>query len=312
MRFARYLLLIVACLVASCGGSGDIGGSSEGGRVRLVIHWPETREIPAATQSLNFKVVTLITNDENQIVEKEQVKEQVVQRPTGQTVSTVVLEDLPSVKVRVKATAHESTDGTGAVLASGSVDITVSEAGTVNAAITLVGDISLPARFDASLFTATSLTDEAPVSLSNEFGSSSASFGSVSCSITSEGAPFTGVNSAGATFQDNLIFEAPGMFGQDLVGDAVFNITVQADANTTVTLMAFNKINPGIGSEVRVPLSTLSHGFGGPNAIRLTASLSRTGSTEPGNISITFLRFEGLPAGTTVRSASGDTWADVP
>lgn len=138
MRFARYLLLLAAVLhLASCGGSGEM--NTQSGRVRLVIHWPETRTIPSATQSLRFTVVTLITNDDNQIVEKTQVKQQVVPRPSGETVSTVILEDLPSVKVRVKATAHESTDGTGATLAAGSVDLTVTQNSTVNASLELTG-----------------------------------------------------------------------------------------------------------------------------------------------------------------------------
>lgn len=309
-RFARYFLLLVVLLVASCGGSGNIGVSAEGGRVKLVIHWPETREIPAATESLNFKVVTLIANDENEIVEKEQVKEQVVQRPTGQTVSTVVLEDLPSVKVRIKATAHESTDGTGAVLASGSVDITVSEAGTVNAAITLAGDVVIPAFFKAFALTLQEVNAREPIDISTDYGSANSSYGSVSCQITSLGVPFTGENTAYVRFQDILEFQAPGMAGQPLVGNAVFNVTKDGGANTEILVHIFGQVRSA--GEVSIPLSELGHSFGGAPSFQLVASISRSAGDDPASVSVTFVGFEGLPAGATVRSLSGNSWADVP
>lgn len=116
--------------IASCGGHSNAKAVSRG-RVTLTVNWPSSREIPSATRSI--KIVAFSLGPDQGI----QVGEVVVQRPANQPTSQVVLEDLPSVKVRLTATAHASTDGTGDVLAQGSKDVDVPENSTVPASISL-------------------------------------------------------------------------------------------------------------------------------------------------------------------------------
>ncbi|MEP6754538.1 MAG: hypothetical protein ABJA67_03470 [Chthonomonadales bacterium] len=133
-RFTRRDLATLAgaaalTLVPGCGG----GGAATSGRGALIvtIHWPASRAIPADTQSVNFRVQVLEPDEGLIVVQK------VVARPTGQTLSQAVLDHVPSVKVRVMATAHRTTDGTGEVLASGTAEVRVTENGNVPVSITL-------------------------------------------------------------------------------------------------------------------------------------------------------------------------------
>lgn len=140
LTWAALMLLCLAILVAGCGGSPK-SGTRTTGRVVLDISWPATRDIPAATRSI--KVVAKVLEPLN----GPQVGQVVVPRPAGGTSSQAVLTDIPSVKVRLTATAHASNDGTGGVIASGMQDIQVVENGSTNANITLAASGGGPITF---------------------------------------------------------------------------------------------------------------------------------------------------------------------
>lgn len=131
---AAFVALLAALLIGGgCGGGHDNADrvSNRSGAVTVTIRWPVTRAIPEATRSI--KLSAQVMEPENGPV----VKELVVPRPGGQTTSTATLEPVPSVKVRLLATAHASADGTGSVLARGSIDIQVPEDGAIPADIVM-------------------------------------------------------------------------------------------------------------------------------------------------------------------------------
>ncbi len=118
-------------LVQGCG-SGAGGASVKGrGALTVTIRWPAGRAIPAETRSIKLSVQVL-EPDEGLIV-----SQRVVARPATETLSQAVLDHVPSVKVRVMATAHRAADGTGDLLASGAAEVRVTESGNVPVSITL-------------------------------------------------------------------------------------------------------------------------------------------------------------------------------
>jgi hypothetical protein len=145
LRFLQILsILILASILAlglmSCGGSGS--PSQNTGGVRLTVKWPATRDIPPATRSLRITATTLVKSDGGTKVEDKSVGSRIVVRPENQTTSTVTLDDLPSVEVRVKVLAYASTDATGDPLAIGLKDATISSGSTTSIAITLHADVA--------------------------------------------------------------------------------------------------------------------------------------------------------------------------
>lgn len=134
-RIMRHALSVaVACLICAhgCGSSGAHRDASGRGRVVVTIRWPRTREIPPSTQSIRL-VATV-----EEPADGPEVGNLVVPRPSEQTSSTAVLENLPSVKCRIAGTAFATTDGTGQALASGTADVAVPENGSVAATLDLV------------------------------------------------------------------------------------------------------------------------------------------------------------------------------
>jgi hypothetical protein len=139
-RFAFLQVLVMAALalygLIACGGSGQTGeiSTSGKGRLTLSITWPSSRAIPAETRSIRVTAKVL------QPADGPEVANEVVQRPEGQSTTEVVLDNIPSVKVLVTASAYASNDGTGDVIASGSKEVTVPENNSVAANIELTGD----------------------------------------------------------------------------------------------------------------------------------------------------------------------------
>lgn len=131
---AALLLAWLLLALAACGGSGAESTSARRGRVKVTITWPSSRAIPAETRSI--RVVAKVLEP----VDGPEVANHVVARPVGQVNSQIVLDNIPSVKVRLTATAHASSDGTGASLASGSTEVRVPEANSASASILLGGD----------------------------------------------------------------------------------------------------------------------------------------------------------------------------
>lgn len=118
--------------LASCGGNGTAPPATTG-RVTLTVTWPSSRAIPEAARSIKIVAVSL------QPDKGVQVGQIVVARPDGQETSLAVLDKLPSVRVRLTATAHESVFGTGPILAQGTTEIVVPESNGIDASITLNG-----------------------------------------------------------------------------------------------------------------------------------------------------------------------------
>jgi hypothetical protein len=111
------------------------------GRVAFTITWPEltadSRLVPAAARSIKFQVFSL------QPVSDEVIHETVALRPAdGSTTSTIVLDPVPSIKVKIVATAHPNTDGTGIAQAAGTVEMTVEENKTASQALTMTSTIT--------------------------------------------------------------------------------------------------------------------------------------------------------------------------
>lgn len=128
-------VLLSSVMAAGCGGSSGKQDLSETGRVVINIAWPATRGIPAATRSI--KVVARVL----QPLDGPQVGEVVVPRPVTATSSQAVLNNIPSVRIRLTATAHVATDASDAAIAIGTVEVTVVENSTVTPNIVL-GPIS--------------------------------------------------------------------------------------------------------------------------------------------------------------------------
>lgn len=136
------VVLLVALLLASCGGFGNSSATpaQEQGRVRITIKWPKLdRTIPNATNSITITAVELVPDEENEgFTEDEELNVKIVPRPEGDDAISVTVLDLPAIKVRLKAKAFENGLGTGQVIASGSTDVQVPGAGaSVGANITL-------------------------------------------------------------------------------------------------------------------------------------------------------------------------------
>jgi hypothetical protein len=136
-RVHAFLLLIITVATAfGCGGGRPSNGR---GAIRVTILWPaDSRVIPPETRSIRLKAQVL-EPDDGQVT-----NDVVVPRPEGQAVSNTTIEDVPSVKVRVIASAHSSMDGTGPILAQGSREVRVLENGNVPVDIELQGSVVTP------------------------------------------------------------------------------------------------------------------------------------------------------------------------
>jgi hypothetical protein len=118
-------------LLLGCAGSGVQSKPTSQGRVTLTVTWPASRAIPSATQSIKITVKVLEPTNGPEVAQR------IILRPEGQATSQLVLEDIPSVKVRITATAYATTDATGTALATGSTDAIVPENSAVTASLTL-------------------------------------------------------------------------------------------------------------------------------------------------------------------------------
>jgi hypothetical protein len=143
VSFVALAILVATVTVGlmSCAGSGGMA-SLASGRLTLTITWPEqTRAIPPSTRSLKVQAVTLIKGDLGSKKEDVLVGSTVVARPSGQVTSSISLDKLPSVELRIKVTAHASTDGTSEAIAVGMKDITIIADATTPATIDLQSEV---------------------------------------------------------------------------------------------------------------------------------------------------------------------------
>ncbi len=134
---AHYCTLICVfggLLTSGCGSGHGATNNISRGSIRVSIQWPaDSKVIPPETRSIKLQAQVL-EPDDGQIT-----NEVVVDRPEGQSISNATLQDVPSVKVRVIATAHSELNAGGSLLAQGSVEVRVAENGTVPADIDLGG-----------------------------------------------------------------------------------------------------------------------------------------------------------------------------
>ncbi len=131
------LCSLTVLLAAGCGGGNP--ESTGRGAIQVAIHWPAaSRVIPEDTRSIRLRAQVL-EPDDGQIT-----NEVIVDRPEGQSISNATLENVPSVKVRVIATAHSELNAGGNILAQGSVEVRVPENGSVPADIDLGGVAPAP------------------------------------------------------------------------------------------------------------------------------------------------------------------------
>ncbi|MER3496069.1 MAG: hypothetical protein C4320_04250, partial [Armatimonadota bacterium] len=147
-------VLVTAALFAfplgsGCGGGGatsTTGGSSQAlpkGAIAIRVAWPQNpgRVIPANAQSIRIQVER----------GGETFDTRTLNRPANQT----SFSDLPVGDVTVTAEAFEGTGGTGALLASATMDVHVVENTTANVALTLVSELasltSVPSTISLSI-----------------------------------------------------------------------------------------------------------------------------------------------------------------
>jgi hypothetical protein len=317
------LLLVLLLPTLGCGGSGTTSAEVSGrGRVTLTITWPASRAIPAATRSIKIVAKVLEPADGSQVAE------QVVQRPENQPTSQVVLDDLPSVKVRITATAFESTNGTGDVLASGSTEVDVPESNSVTANIVLEAEDSpCEAPFaqvtnsETEPDTVVTGTTSANISVPGSSVSVNLTTITASSSVTANTPDF----SANAQFIDyfmvvssspeavflNLVFEISTVVGEGANAEYKYTLLASGTLNTPYEVFGdFREgvlINgvPPVNQEVKIPVVVLPGFFSGID-IRLENRTFQEGDFLSN--SIRFKRIEGLPAGATVRTRSCTGW----
>ncbi len=120
--------------MAGCGGGGNQPGASRG-TIQFNVLWPSgtsSRLIPAASKSLKFTVNVM--KPPNGPV----VKTKIVPRPpVGVTLTTVTLDNIPSVDVKVDIVASPQADGEGNPQAHGTALVKVKANQTVEQTITL-------------------------------------------------------------------------------------------------------------------------------------------------------------------------------
>ncbi len=339
------LLASIGLAIVSCAGSGGAGGSEGRGRVTLTVTWPTSRAIPAATRSI--KVVAKVLQPEN----GPEVGQEIVQRPANQATSTIALEDLPSVKIRLTATAYASTDGTGTVLAQGSTDIQVPENNAVSANINLADDgggcLDPKARafvevsndegpsdgLNLGAFTASAsisgvdhhTIDDQPFNVSTA-ASSSVNRGNLSASATTEG-------QGDAVFEDKITVSAPGKEGQTgqmtivMAATPASNGGAERDIQYTYLIEGFDSGDIEIDGEfdhgtlIGDPpasgqvSSVVSFVYGQPTHVfmelRLSVDVYDVQMPLTQSATWNFVRFQGLPAGAAVHSGSCDDWFSV-
>lgn len=140
-RFAA-LGLVVSLFVSACGGGG--GGTSPSpspvnptakGSLKVAVTWPtsESRVIPTNSKSLRVEVLL------NSVV----VGSALLVKPN----TTVTLNELPEGLLQVRASAYESTDGSGTPLAVAETSATIAADETTSVPVALTSTI---ASLDAS------------------------------------------------------------------------------------------------------------------------------------------------------------------
>lgn len=318
--FSLISVLLVA--IASCGGSGGANSSIAGqGRVTLTITWPSTRAIPTATRSI--KIVAKVLEPEN----GPQVAEQVIQRPENQPTSQVVLDDLPSVKVLITATAHTSADGSGNVLASGSAQVQVPENNSIEANIQLEAEaFPCEASFAEAMESGVSEPDLVVT------GTSTASLEVEGLELNVSPMRIT----ASATVSDSILdTHGQGLFQDGIIVSHaspnpipltfVFEVTTQLGEGTNATYRywvsapganpfeIFGEYRDGALSSGVQPVNGEINVSGVvlPNTVAgLAIRLQNRTFTEGDFLSnsIRFKRIEGLPDGATVRTRSCTGW----
>jgi hypothetical protein len=132
IKYVQALTVILLAMSSGCGGNPS-ASSANSGSLRLSVTWPKTRAIPANAHSIRF-VVRLL-----QPASLEILADAVVPRSINEPTATKLITNLPSVNVRVTATAYESVIGTGTALAEGSQDVVISASATTPVNITLNG-----------------------------------------------------------------------------------------------------------------------------------------------------------------------------
>jgi hypothetical protein len=276
------------------------------------------------------------------------VGQKVVERPANAATSTIVLEDLPSVKIRLTATAYASIDGTGDVLAQGSNEIQVPEDNTVSAQITLadgggckdpkatavveVGNDDGPGdAWNIGTFTAsTSSTGVRHFTNSNNqpFNVSTAASANVNRGQLAVSA--TNFGQGHAVFEDEITITAPGKEGETGQMTVVMAATPASNGGADRNIQYLYRVEGFPSGDIDIegeffrgtpsgdaPASgqvsgLVSFVYGEPirvlTEVRLSVDLYDATRSQTQSISWTFVRFQGLPAGATIHSASCEDW----
>ena len=118
LRLSCFFLVVLAVLLAGCGGGGTPPGtaSTAVGRATITFTWPaRTRLIPVAANSI------MVTLTQGAVT----VASQVVTRPATGSTATVTFNSVPAGTVNVTATAYPNADGTGTAQATATTSIVV-------------------------------------------------------------------------------------------------------------------------------------------------------------------------------------------
>jgi hypothetical protein len=280
-------VLLVTWGLVACGGSGATTSLPQTrGRITLTVNWPTSREIPAEARSI--KVVAKVLQPEN----GPQVGEEIVERPANQTTSQIVLDDIPSVKVRLTATAYESTNGTGEVIASGTTEVTVPENNSVTANILMTAEDE-PTEcpfFSARFGTTTATSTDSIASVSGAYASHTGVFATIFSAGTAEAhskSVFVVVAPSG-TIPITLRFRSH--IEDEQVSEETHSGTVAIQSS--VLSQTFNQFGD---QEITAPMAVQNGQVFIVNLDLSITSSANTGVTATGD-----LFFENLPSGVSV------------
>lgn len=125
---ALMAFLAIASMLGCGGGNSAVSETTTTvGTAQLTIHWPESRLIPSAANSVTVSFLQSSTV----------VASQTIERPSDTFTSTFSFTGLPAQSLTLKAQAFPTTDGSGTAQASATKAVTIAANTTTDLAITM-------------------------------------------------------------------------------------------------------------------------------------------------------------------------------
>jgi len=216
-------LLLSAMAALFLFGCSDTSMSPSGaatGRAAITITWPHaTRVIPLASNSLVIRALRSGV---------DVVPAQIVARPSGGGVSTVIFPALPVGTVTLQATAYPETAGTGVAQASGSISIIIVAGQTTPFALTMNSTVSSISIQSTTLTMVTGTTMQLLANPINSAGQT--------VLVAAADLSWRAANGAGTTGGGNVVtVNSNGLVTALAAGTATVTVT-EGDTNKTATV----------------------------------------------------------------------------